>query len=224
MKRFSAIGITTIFAALALCFTASPVKSQTLEEWKRALEAKNNGQGCDSIPYSNYRDPCKRNQEIANQMCGKDDDGNSRIGTPWNCNALGTKALREQIKGMSEKLGRVKDDKDHANDASAKDSIQKQIDELAKELEFKKKSLETDLSDIEIKIDHGRRCLEARKEVQYAFASAKSNASSVNDGEEGKISKELREFWESKEKGHSRASDAVKEGISNCEKCKSGDI
>ncbi len=84
MKRFSVIGITTIFAALVFCFTASLVKSQTLEEWKRALEAKNNRQGCDSIPYSNYRDPCKRNQEIVDQMCGKDDDDDNRIGTPWN--------------------------------------------------------------------------------------------------------------------------------------------
>jgi hypothetical protein len=221
MKRFSAICVTAIFATLVLCSAASPVKSQTLEEWQRALKAKNNGEGCDSIPYSNYRDPCNRNQEIVNQMCGKDDDENTR---PWNCKHLGTKALREGIRGMSEKLGNLKGDKDHANDASAKDNIQKQIDELSKELEFKKKSLETDLSDIEIKIDHGRRCLEARKEVQYAFASAKSNASSVNDGEEGKISKELREFWESKEKGHEKASDAVKEGISKCEKCKSGDL
>ena len=224
MKRLSAIVIATIFSALVFCFAASPAKSQTLEEWKRALEAKNNGQGCDSIPYSNYRDSCKRHQEIVDQMCGKDDDGDSRIGTPWNCKALGTRALREQIKGMSEKLGKLKDDRDHANDASAKENIQKQIDDLSKELEFKKKSLETDVSDIEIKIDHGRRCLEARKEVQYAFSSAKSNASSVNEGEEGKISKELREYWESKEKGHTRASDAVKEGITNCEKCKSGDI
>lgn len=224
MKNSSAMGMIAVVVGLIFSATASPVKSQTLAEWKTALGAKNNNQGCDSIPYSNYRDSCKRYQEIVNEMCGKDDDADSRIGTPWNCSALGTRALREQIKGMSEKINSLKDDKDHASDSDAKDAIQKQIDDLSKELEFKQKSLETDLSDIDIKLDRGRRCLEARKEVQYAFASAKSSASSVNDGEEGQISKELREFWESRVAGHERAADAVKEGISNCEKCKSGDM
>jgi len=216
--------VAASLTAIALCCFSPTGRTQTLDEWKRAQEAKNKNQGCDSIPYSNYRDSCARYQEIVDRMCGKDDDGESNIGTPWSCKALGTKALREQIRGMSEKLTKLKDAKDRATNDSEKNDLQKQIDELSKELEFKKKSLETDLSDIGIKIDHGRQCLEARKEVQYAFASAKSNASSVNDGEEGKISTKLREYWESKEKGHARAMEAVKEGISNCEKCKSGDL
>ena len=69
---------------------------------------------------------------------------------PIASTALGTKALREQIRGMSEKLTKLKDAKDSATNDSEKNDLQKQIDELSKELEFKKKSLETDLSDIEI--------------------------------------------------------------------------
>jgi chromosome segregation ATPase len=225
MKLSMRIALGSITVCLALSGFSSATKSQTLDEWKAALEAKRARKGCDSIPYSNYRDSCKEHQKQVNEYCGKDDDANDRIGTPWNCNELGTKALREQIKGISEKLESLKKEKDRlSNEKASTQSVEREIDNRSKELEFKKKSLETDIKDIEIRIDRGHRCIDARKEVQYAFKSAKSSASGVNDPEAGQISKELREWWESKESGHDKAIDYTREGISKCEKCKSGDL
>jgi hypothetical protein len=104
---------------------------------------------------------------------------------------------------MSGKIESLKSEKDHAsNDRDKSESLQRQIDSLSKEVEFRQKSLETDIKDIEIRLDRGRRCIEARKEVMYAFKSAKSNASSVHDGEEGQIAKDLVEYWERREPGY----------------------
>jgi hypothetical protein len=222
MKRLIAISVCTFLGAIMFCSLAT---SQTLDEWKAAQEAMKAERGCDSIPYSNYKDACREHQAIVNENCGKDDNGDDRIGTPWNCNQLGTRALREEIKGMSEKVESLKGEKDHvSNDSDKTESLQRQIDNLSKEVEFRQKSLETDIRDIEIRLDKGRRCIDARKEVQYAFKSARSNASSVSEGEQGEIAKELVEYWERRDDGHEKAIENVRGGIEKCEKCKSGDL
>jgi|HubBroStandDraft_2_1064218.scaffolds.fasta_scaffold49743_1 hypothetical protein len=220
LRIFSLCGFTAMLAVCSLC------QAQTLEEWKTARDNMKAGRGCDSIPYSNYRDSCNRSQALVNENCGDDDNGDGdKIEIPWNCSHLRTRPLREEIRGMSQKIESLKSEKDHAsNDKERSESLEREIERLSKEVEFRQKSLETDIKDIEIRLDRGRRCIDARQEVRSNFRSAKSNASNVRDGEAGQIAKELVESWESKETGHDHAIDMVRKGIEKCDKCKSGDL
>ena len=61
--------------------------------------------------------------------------------------------------------------------------MESNIDSDSRSLEEMKRILSTDRSHAGIKADPGRRCLEARKDVQYLFDSARSSAQSENDSE-----------------------------------------
>jgi hypothetical protein len=87
-----------------------------------------------------------------------------------------------------------------------------------------KKSLETDLSDIENRIYKGGRCLEARSAVQSAFKDATGDADRENDPEIRAIGKQLIEYWSRKRDEHEKAFQDTKQGLENCKKCKDGDL
>jgi predicted RNase H-like nuclease (RuvC/YqgF family) len=221
----SCLILTAVLASLA----ANLNPSQDLEAWKAALNAAQNGRGCESIPYSNYRDQCERQQSAVEDLCKTES---------WSCKGLETRSLRENIKNLDAKITALKSDRDKLKDQrsnaqtdSEKDDLDRKISEVekdiyekSKELDFMKKSLETDLSDIEIRLYKGGKCLEARSAVQSAFKDASSDADRENDPEIKAIGKQLIEFWSKKRDEHEKAFQDTNQGLENCKKCKDGDL
>jgi len=86
-----------------------------------------------------------------------------------------------------------------------------------------KKALATDRNDAGIRADQGRRCLEARNDVQYLFTSARSSAQSESDAEKKPFADKLVDYWDRRRADHEDAVNKTKEAIEYCEKCKSGE-
>jgi predicted RNase H-like nuclease (RuvC/YqgF family) len=208
---------------------ASANQPQSLDDWKAALSAAQSGKGCESIPYSGYRDECTRKSDKVNELCKTDS---------WSCDGLETKSLRENIKNLSEYIERLKTEKDRLNSQKSSavtddeknetgkkiEETEKQIYDKTKELDFMKKSLETDLSDIEIRLYKGNQCLDARTDVQKAFAGAVSDAKRESDPDIKAIANQLIDYWEKRAKEHEEAFNLVKQGLEKCQKSKSGDL
>lgn len=203
--------------------------AQTFDEFKSALSAANEGKGPESIPYSTLRDDARLKQEKMNELCKVD---------AWTCDGLETKSLREEIKNRSSniedrksEISKLKSDLSNAKTDDEKkdfqnkiDNLEKELDAKVKELDFKQVSLKTDLSDIDIRVEKGNKCLEARNSVQNVYTDAISKAKSETDPEKKEIAAQLVSYWEKKQAEHQKIFDAVKAGIEKCKKCKDGDI
>jgi DNA repair exonuclease SbcCD ATPase subunit len=203
--------------------------AQTFDEWKAALEAAKDRKGPESIPYSSLREEAKTKQEKMNELCKTD---------AWTCDGLETKSLREEIKGRTaniedrkNEVSKLKSDLSNAKTDDEKKELQNKIDaqekELetkVKELEFKQTSLKTDLSDIDIRIEKGNKCLEARDEVQKVYDNAKSKAGAETDPEKKEIASQLITYWETRKAEHDKIYNDVKGGLDKCKKCKDGDL
>jgi predicted RNase H-like nuclease (RuvC/YqgF family) len=224
-----------LFIGCSLCiftlafFGGAPKPVQDLDAWKAALNAAQNNRGCESIPYSNYRDLCQRRGELVEEFCKIE---------KWSCKGLETRALRGNIKNLSEKIESLKSQKDRlssqrssASTDSEKSDIDRKISDLdreiydkSKELDFMKKSLDTDISDIGIRLYQGGKCLDARTEVQNAFKDASSDANRENDNEIRAIGKQLIEYWSKKRDDHEQAFRNTKEGLDYCKGSRDGDL
>jgi hypothetical protein len=213
-----------------LAFFVAPLNQpQSLDDWKAALSASQSGKGCESIPYSSYRDQCTRKSEKVDELCKSES---------WSCEGLQTKSHRENIKGLSEYLGRLKEEKDRLssqkssaatddekNDLGKKiDEVERNIYERTKALDDMKKRLDTDLGQIDMRLYKGRQCLDARNEVQSVFKDASEESRRENDPEIRTIASQLADYWTRKREEHQKAFDDVKLGIEKCNKCKDGEL
>jgi hypothetical protein len=221
----------TYYASIVIAgwVVLTEAKAQSLDDWKAALSAASSGRGSESIPYSGYREDVKSKQSLVEEFCKNES---------WSCDSLGTKALREEIKGRSYKIEEMKKQRERlsSDKSSAKtedekrkiqdrlDSMAKEIDNAGRELEFKQKSLETDLKDIDIRINKGQKCLDARVAVQRAFKDAIDKAKNENDSAIKPIANQLIAYWEKRQQEHKEAFEVTRSGIEKCGRCKSGDL
>jgi hypothetical protein len=224
----NSIGRLSLILAFVVVGIGMGVRAQTLEEYKAAAEAADHGEGCTSIPSADLRDRCKRASDFVEQECKQ---------KPFGCkDLLENQALASSIKGKEdsiESLKKQKDDlerkKSDASDSDKRDiedkinDLEKQIDNESRSLEDMKKALATDRSDAGIRADQGRRCLEARNDVQYLFTSARSSAQSESDAGKKPLADKLVDYWERRRADHEDAVNKTKEAIEYCEKCKSGE-
>jgi len=224
----NAIGRFFFIFAFVVAGLGTAVSAQTLEEYKAGVEAADHGEGCTSIPNADLRDRCKRASDFVEQDCKQ---------KPFGCkDLLENQALASSIKGKEdaiESLKKQKDDlerqKSGASDSDKRDiedkisNLEKQIDNESRSLEEMKKALATDRSDAGIRADQGRKCLEARNDVQYLFTSARSSAQSESDDAKKPFANKLVEYWDRRRADHEDAVNKTKEAIEYCEKCKSGE-
>ena len=222
------IGRLTLIVAFVIAGLGMGVSAQTLEEYKAGVEAADHGEGCTSIPNADLRDRCKRASDFVEQDCKQ---------KPFGCkDLLENQALAGSIKGKEDSIEALKKQKEDlerkksdAGDSDKRDiedkigDLEKQIDTESRSLEDMKKALATDRSDAGIRADQGRRCLEARNDVQYLFTSARSSAQSESDAEKKPFADKLVDYWDRRRADHEDAVNKTKEAIEYCEKCKSGE-
>ncbi len=167
VKHITRIGCGAFIVLLAL-FPSAAIQAQTLDDWKAALAAAKDSKGCLSIPYSNRRDQCTRAQAIIDERCAQ---------SQWSCKGLlETKSLRGNIQSLKERIEGFKTEKERLSSqrssATTDDDkrridgknseLEKTIYERTKQLDELQKSLETDISDINIRLEKARVCLDAR--------------------------------------------------------------
>ena len=121
------INVKYLLSILTLAFlVGSANQPQSLDDWKTAQSAAQSGKGCESIPYSSYRDECTRKSEKVNELCKTDS---------WSCDGLETKALRENIKNLSEYIERLKTEKDRLNSQKSSAVTEDEKNETGKKIE-----------------------------------------------------------------------------------------
>jgi predicted nuclease with TOPRIM domain len=228
MIRLFNIGCFLSIFTLAV-FVGGSKSVQNLDTWKAALSAAQNNRGCESIPYSNYREQCQRQSDLVEDLCKTE---------KWSCKGLETRALRGNIKNLAEKIEELKSEKDRVNSqrsSAGSDSeksdldrkisdLEKEIYERSKELDFMKTSLGTDISDIDNRLYQGGKCLDARTAVQSAFKDASGDADRENDNEIRAIGKQLIEYWSRKRDDHEQAFRNTREGLEYCKGSRDGDL
>lgn len=208
-------------------FVTVPNQPQSLDDWKAALGKK--GEGCESIPYSSYRERCKEKSRDIEKFCKEES---------WSCDGLQTKALKENIEGVSGYIRRLNDEKDRLNSQKSSagsdeeksdltkriDEVQKKIDEKTDTLNKMKGSLDDDLKEIESRLDKGRQCKDARNDVQKVFSDAAKDADRESDPDIKVIANQLIDYWKKEADEHKEALDNTDRGIEKCNKCKAGDL
>jgi hypothetical protein len=224
------INVKYLLVVFMLAFFVAPANQpQSLDDWKSAQSAAQSGKGCESIPYSSYRDQCMRKSDKVEELCKTE---------AWSCEGLKTKGIRETIRNLSGYIDRLKEEKDRLNSQKSSagsdeekndlgkkiEEIEKKIYEKSRDLDDMKKGLETDLGDIETRLYKGRQCLDARNDVQSVFKSAGEDARRESEPEIKAIANQLIDFWERKRDEHQKALEDVKLGIEKCNKCKDGDL
>jgi hypothetical protein len=223
---------TTLVAIVsAACFTLPQVGSaQTLADWQIAQEAARNKKGPESIPYASLQEDARNKQVFMEQLCKSD---------AWSCDALGTKSIRETIKGLTLKIGESEgkllelnntlsaaktDDEKRAIQATI-DAAKKEMERMSTLLADKKQRLENDLKDIEVRIGKGNACLKARNAVQDVYKQAYDRArSGESDPDIKVIANVLTVYWETRRQEHEKIMKDVVIGIQKCQTCKNGDL
>jgi hypothetical protein len=196
---------------------------QSLEDYKASVAED----GCKSIPFADLRDRCFRASDFVKQDC------KNKV---YSCEGLETKQLIENIKGKENALQEKKRSRDEleralsgASDSERSgikdklDASNTEIDNQTRQLEEMKRALETDQSDARNRKDQGKRCLEARNDVQYLFTSARSSAKSESDPDKKPYAEQLVAKWEKGESDHKDAMRNVDDAIAYCDQCSSGD-
>jgi dGTP triphosphohydrolase len=209
--------------ALTLLVTV-PNQPQSLDDWK-AAQGK---EGCESIPYSSYRQQCKENSDDVERYCKSE---------PWSCDKLPTKALRENMAGVAGYISRLKEEKDRldsqksnaGSDEEKSDlekrirEVQDKIDEKTKTLKEMQDNLDDNLREIENRLNIGNQCKKARDNVQQVFSKAADDADRETDQDIKAIASQLITYWKQEAAEHKQAMDNTDRGIDKCNRYKAGE-
>lgn len=199
--------------------------AQDIEDYKGSLAmAKNRGvEKCtiESIPYQDLRDAAERKQEEVTRWCKTEYRSCSDIKTKGVFAAINGIPL--DIQKLKANLDQLRNQQPTASDSEIK-FLENQIYEKEKSLDFNKKSLETDLSDIETRIYNGKNCVQARTDVQDLFrrADGRAQAAGRADSALQPITDELRAIWNRCDQSHTPEIQNALDAVTFCQQCKSG--
>jgi len=226
-SHYPSVVVKACVGLLLCCFA----NAQDLEDYKGALAmAKKDGCTTASIPYPNIRDAAERKQADVTRWCKTE---------YRSCKGLETRSTREKINSIPTGIKNLEQQRDQLKSqlSSASDNdkspmeekirnLQRQIDDLNKELDFTKKGLATDISDADKRVYNAKYCVQARKDINDPFKNAMSQANSVpaSETEINAIAKQLVSIWQACEKEHEGAIREAQDLITYCEKAKNGDL
>lgn len=177
----------------------------TLNDFKDAVNRK----GCESIPYESIRRTCTDKGREVDDWC----KSSSRV---ISCDELDPSGFTRKIENVKQKIADLKRERD---ELSSKVSNAKE-DSERRDLEDKKKAKETEVYELEKKVENwesqyssektaindriynGERCAGFREEVAKVFYDAKSSAKSESNAEVKPHAERLISEWEAKEPGH----------------------
>lgn len=219
--------MTTRVVVLALTLgvlppTAHVAFADKLSDFREAV--KNNG--CDSIPYSDYRSTCSSQQSYVHEWC----DG--RRG-PVTCGSENiTRQIKDAIERAKREVEAAKDNKNKADQKRSQSGLS-DSDKRAAEDEYKRSS--DDLDAANKRLDQANRdleargklvndaiytlekCIDYRRAVMNAFASAIDRVRNENEPAEiVPLARQLRDKWEAGKPGHEEQITARKNALDTC--------
>jgi hypothetical protein len=222
MTRMLARFLLALFALGVLTPGARKAFADKLSDFQDAV--KNNG--CDSIPYSDYRSTCQSQQSSVHEWC---DGGRG----PVTCVRESiTRELKDAVEKAKRDVETAKDTKDKADrkrsqsglsdsdKRAAEDEYKKASDNLdaaTKQLEQANRDLEGRGKLVNEAIYNLEKCIDYRRAVMNAFASAIDRVRNENDPPAiVPLARQLRDKWESGKPGHEEQITARKNALDTC--------
>jgi hypothetical protein len=183
--------------------------------------------GCESIPYSDYRSTCSSQQSPVHDWC---DGGRGAVSCPGG--ESGTRQIKDAVDKAQRALEAAKDAKRSADSNRSKSNLtddQKRaaeeeykkasetVDQSEKALEQTKKDLEARGKLVSEAIYNIDKCLDYRRAVMNVFSSAQDRVRNENDPPEIiPYARQLRDKWEVSKPGHVEAITGKENALARC--------
>jgi len=219
MNRVKMIIVATFVLGVSMMF---PDK---LSDFKDAVDAANNGKGCESIPYSDLRSNCTSEGSHVHDWC----DGGQG---PVTCGSeeLTRQAMRaverekKNVEELKEKKNRLESDKSRASSDDEKNKIAKDIEQVEKDIyeggklvDQAEKDLETRKKLVEDAIYNLNKCIDYRRAVMNVFANALDKVRNEDETPEIKdLARQLRDKYEASKSGHEEQITARNNALETC--------
>lgn len=219
MNRMLSHIVIAFFTVVALGGSALGDK---LSDFQEAVK----NEGCNSIPYSDYKSTCQSQQSPIHEWC----DGSRG---PVSC---GSESITRQLKDAVEKAKRdvetAKDTKDKADrkrsqsglSDSEKRATEDEYTKASDDLDAANKRLEQANRDLEARaklvkdaIYNIGQCMDYRRAVMNVFASAIDRVRNEKDPPEiVPLARQLRDMWEAGKPGHEKQITARQNALDTC--------
>ncbi len=197
-----------------------------LSDFRDAVAAARNREGCKSIPYSDLRSNCDSQDNEVDDWCdGKKgpvscDEGRTRDAK----NAV--ERAKRNVDELKEKKSRLESDKSNASTDDEKNKIGKDIEQVerdiyegGKRIDEAEKNLETRKKLVEDTIYNIGKCMDYRRAVMNVYAAALDKVRTEDETPEIKeLGRELRDSYEASKKGHEIYLTNSDKGMENCKR------
>ena len=181
-----------------------------LSDFKDAVRAARNREGCTSIPYSDLRSNCDSQDREVDDWCegrkgpASCDEGRTRDAK----NAV--EREKRNVQELKDKKSRLESDKSRASTDDEKNKIAKDIEQVerdiyegGKRIDEAEKNLEARKKLVEDAIYNIGKCIDYRRAVMNVYAAALDKVRTEDETPEIKdLGRELRDHYESTKKGH----------------------
>ena len=218
--RFQA-NLSYVMALLLLC-TSAMALAGTLSDFQAVATQK----GCVSIPYASLKSECRTAQSRVEEYC----KGSS---VAISCNNISSVSdIRDNIERMQANLDTLEVSRksleknlDSTSDAAQQMTLQTQIRALDTKIDDRKRQISIDETIAAEKtelilqrIESGKACVQARKDVQDVFREAIRKASAETDDDVKPIAEGLIVVWNNSLTDHERPIEEYETAVVNCQK------
>lgn len=196
-----------------------------VDDFREAVKAARNDEGCKSIPYSDLRRNCVDQGVPMHDYC----DGKKG---PVTCDREGisrqlTNNLereRRNLDDLKRKRSDLNDKKSRASDDSEKNKLQAEIDQVDKEIYSTEKAIDTAKNDIDKRktlvndaIYNIDKCIDHRQAVANTFVQAAGKIRGEDETATLAVyARELKEYYDKTKPGHELAITYKQNALSTC--------
>lgn len=217
------VGSAKVIVPLVLMGLLGTALADKLSDFKSAAS----NDGCESIPYSDYRSTCSSQQSPVHEWC---DGGRGAVSCPGG--ESGTRQVKDAVDKAQRALEAAKDANRNADSNRGKSNLtddQKRaaeeeykktsegVDQAEKALEQAKKDLEARAKLVSEALYNIDKCLDYRHAVMNVFSSAQDRVRNESDPPEiVPYARQLRDKWETSKPGHAEAITVKENALARC--------
>lgn len=211
---------------LAMMFASSSlVFADKVDDFREAVKAARNDEGCKSIPYSDLQSNCVDQGRPMHDYC----DGKKGSVT---CDREGiTRGLKNNLEREERNLDELKrkraeldNKKSRAADDNEKNKVQTEIDQVDNEIKTADRAIEAAKNELEKRktlvndaIYNLERCIDHRQSVANTFVAAAGRVRGEDDTATLALyARELKEYYDKTKPGHDLAITYKKNALSTC--------
>lgn len=219
MKNMISWSASLLTLGLFFTMSATSARADKVSDFN-AVKGKT---GCESIPYSDLRRDCGRQQQGVKEWC-KGGKG------PVTCRPIDTKTMRTDLEQAKKRLDELKDELSDLKDSKsrAKDDAEKrQIEQAIRDKDKEIRVADDAVDDAEDKIEDARKeidqiikrietCIDHREAVMVIFGRAKDKVAGEREPAVVPIARNLRDAYGASISGHRQAIDQKEDARDAC--------